>query len=322
MTTIYERPFTNEVIKFARDHNWTVFHIHDQDSYENYRKIATGGGFPDLIMYRTDGQGRASMVVAELKTDAENSMVRPNQDEWLNAYKQFIPSTFVWRPSDWEEIERVLGDGPTSESDERTPPHPKSTMESHPPAGTSDKTLPPYWGTIISNLRAEIREQEFPRGQLAELRRMNINATYCPAFYRLSARRNLARIGGDDAEAKWATIIQGIALMTEHDRGPATRIGRALFSGGDRTRTTAFYNERRLNQLLAARGELLRTLLRRTFRMLVATEQAIYWFQVAELVLNDEYNEEEAERVRREIASDYYAAGAIATRESSTNQEE
>ena len=42
-----ERPFTNEVIALARDHNWDVFHIHDQDSYENYRKVATGAGYPD-----------------------------------------------------------------------------------------------------------------------------------------------------------------------------------------------------------------------------------------------------------------------------------
>ena len=315
MTSVYERPFTNEVIRFARDHNWTVFHIHDQDSYENYRKVATGGGYPDLIMHRIDEQGKASMVVAELKTDAQTSVVKPNQEEWLYAFSKFIP-TFVWRPSDWENIEQVLGDSPEPNDNGRTEPAPPTAPD------TRENKLPPYLGTIINNLRAEIREQEFPRGQLAELRRMNVNTTRCPAFYRLLAARNLSGIGGNDSEAKWATIIQGIALMTAHDHGSSTRIGHVLFNGGDLNRTTAFYSETRLSQLLVARGQLLRTLMRRTFRMLAGTERAIYWRQVAEFILNDGFNEDEADKVRQEIASDYYTAEAAANHRNTTNQEE
>ena len=306
MITMFERPFTNKVIKFARDYNWEVFHIHDQDSYENYRKIATGGGFPDLVLHRIDDQGHASMVVAELKTDADYSVVRPDQEQWLNAYKQFIP-TFVWRPSDWEEVERVLRDGPPlrgSDSDPASPPFPVSPEE---------KMLPPRLWAIVNSLRYEIREQEFPRGDRASLRRMEI-ASPASVFWRISASRNLANIGGRDSDEKWASILQGIALLVEQDHGQPIGIGLALFR--------ANYSERRFGQLLAARGPLLRTLMRRTFRMLARTEQTIYWPPVAELILNDGYNEVEAERVRRDIAGDYYRAMARANQPTRIEEEE
>ena len=50
----------------------------------------------------------------------------------------------------------------------------------------------------------------------------------------------------------------------------------------------------------------MRVLMGRIFRMLTQTEQALYWPQIAELILNDGFNEKEAERVRSHIASDYY----------------
>ena len=300
MNTLNERPFTNEVIRFARDNNWEVFHIHDQDSYENYRKIASGGGFPDLIMYRFS-EGKAVMVVAELKTDAPSSVVRPNQDEWLKAYRQFIP-TFVWRPGDWEEIERVLTKGPQAGEGRLKENAPPSAKES----------LPDHLGAIINGLRAEIREQEFPRGDHAQLRRMDPSAPGPAVFWRLYAGRKLSQIGGEDAEKKWATIIQGIALLSEHDRGSQRSFGRSLFEGDDPNRSSPFYSERRLNQLLVARGQTFRTLLRRAFRMLVDTGQCIYWPQVVELVLNDGLNEGEADRIRSKIAFDYYRSSAIA----------
>lgn len=301
-----ERPFTNEVIALARDHNWDVFHIHDQDSYENYRKIATGAGYPDLIMYRTDQRGETSMIVAELKTDADNSAVRPNQEEWLRAYEQFVP-TFVWRPSDWPEIQQVLRDGPSPSRVGRA----TGQVDS---ARGKERILLSNLKVIVDNLRSDIREQEFSTGHRAQLRRLNPEVLGPAAFWRLFTRRNLSKIGGPDSQKKWAAVIQGIALMTGHDRGSPTPLGRALFSGGDQERTKALYSEHRLNQLLAARGQLLRTLLRRAFRILVGTEQAIYWPQVAELILYDGNNEDEAEKVRHQIASDYYRAEAIALR--------
>ena len=313
MSTIRERPFTNEVIREARAQNWEVFHIHDQDSVENYRKLATGAGFPDLILYRTEEQG-ASMIAAELKVDADYSVVRPNQEAWLSAFEQFMP-TFVWRPSDWDAIEKVLREGPPTKENAAQTTTARAT-ETIPP-----NVLPPNLPAIVGRLRQTIREQEFPSGDLASLRRMEITSPSL-VFRRLAAERRLAGIGGTDSDEKWACLLQGMALLAEQDHGRVVRIGRALFSGGDAGRREPFYSERRFDQLLQARGAMLRTLLRRCFRMLVGTDQSLYWVQVAEFVLNDGFNETAAESVRRDIAQDYYAARAIANRESQSQQEE
>ena len=311
--TMRERPFTNEVIAFARDNNWEVFHIHDQDSRENYRKLATGSGFPDLVMFRTDPSGKASMIVAELKVDEDYSVVRRDQREWLNAYQQFIP-TYEWRPSDWEEIEQVIEFGP-SEDDGSLVSNLGNATESR------ENVLPRYLSTIISNLRNDINEQEFSRGDRASLRRMDIERLNAPAFQKLVARRNLSGIGGENSAVKWATTMQGIALLSDYDVGKAINFGEALFTGGDRERQVPFYSETRLCQLLAARGSMLRALMARAFRMLASAGLSIYWFQVSELILNDEFNEREADRVRDEIAADYYAAQVRSNRRATQSTE-
>ena len=79
-------------------------------------------------------------------------------------------------------------------------------------------------------------------------------------FWRLTARYDVLR--GEESERRWGLILHGIALMTKtggdtigrsaHVRG--LPVGRALFTGGDVNRTTAFYSESRFNRLLTARG--------------------------------------------------------------------
>ena len=305
---MFERPFTNEVIALARDNGWTVFHVHDQSSYENYRKIATGKGYPDLVLYRFDKVNTVSMLVVELKSELPSRRVGPEQEEWLTAFGQFIP-TRVWRPSDWDEINQVLKDGP---------PQVTTRLRSRPTetAPTADNSLPEYLPVITNNLRSDLREQEFSRGELAELRRMDVHRPSAPTFWRLATRRNLTQIGGPDAVQKWASIIHGIAMLVEYEFSPPMRFGRALFEGGTQERISALISPLRFATLLAARGPLFRTLIRRAFRILASNAQPIYWDQVARLILNDGYNEDEAERIRYEIAEDYYRAESRATRPS------
>ena len=141
------------------------------------------------------------------------------------------------------------------------------------------------------------------------------------AFWRLTARYELS--GSPEVERKWALVLHGIALMTKtagddaagrsaHVRGMP--IGRALFAGDNPERTTPFYSETRLNRLLTARGAMLRTLLARMFRMMAAANQGFDWYQMAQLILSDGYDEERADRIRRNIARDYYWAENRANR--------
>ena len=84
-----EKDFQRQVIELAELNGFLVYHTHDS------RKSAKG--FPDLVMARTE-----RVVFAELKT--EKGLVSREQWLWLAA----LPNAYVWRPSDWDSIVKVL----------------------------------------------------------------------------------------------------------------------------------------------------------------------------------------------------------------------
>ncbi len=88
-----EKQFLEQVKSYAKLCGWLVYHTHDSRR--------SSAGFPDLVLLRG-----LRLVVAELKS--EDGVVRPDQRTWIAAFMGANVSTFVWRPSDWEQIERVL----------------------------------------------------------------------------------------------------------------------------------------------------------------------------------------------------------------------
>ena len=172
------------------------------------------------------------------------------------------------------------------------------------------------WGDIAVGFASQLARDDFRRGDLAELRRMDPDKPGPTAFWRLMAQRDLLEYGAV-VERKWALIIHGLALMTPakaeesggrtaHDSGAP--VGRALFLGGESQRITGFYSEMRLNRLLTARGPMLRTLLARMFRMMAAANGSFDWREMARFILNEGHYEAVAEEGRRRIARDYYRA--------------
>ena len=164
-------------------------------------------------------------------------------------------------------------------------------------------------------LAALIASENFPRGDLAQLRRMDPDTPDAAAFWRFMARQDLFR--GPEIEAKWALIMHGIALMTPTNTGDGNPrsahdgyipVGRALFQGGDSQRLMGFYSETRFNRLMTARGSMLRTLLARLFRMLASADVSFNWREMASFILNENYNDDAAERSRRRIAREYFQA--------------
>ena len=164
---------------------------------------------------------------------------------------------------------------------------------------------PANWGGIAVGYAREMASDDFRRGDLAELRRMDPDAPDAAVVWRLLARRDLLR--GRQVENKWALILHGIALMTPtasggrpsrsaHDGRIA--VGRALYLGGESERASAYYSAPRLSRLLTARDPILRTLLARIFRMLAAADQPFNWWEMASFILNEGYNEEAAEQAR------------------------
>lgn len=101
-----ESEFQDAVIEYARIYGWRVAHFRPARTASGWRTAvaADGKGFPDLTMVRG-----TRLAVAELK--GERGRVGPDQQAWLDALKAAGVETYIWRPSDWPAIEKVLGRG-------------------------------------------------------------------------------------------------------------------------------------------------------------------------------------------------------------------
>ena len=104
-----ESDFTRMVIDLARLCRWRVAHFRTVQiarksgaTYFATPVQGDGAGFPDLILVR-----KRRCIAAELKVGKNNTSEA--QDEWLAAFRGTgSVEAFVWRPEEWEEIERVL----------------------------------------------------------------------------------------------------------------------------------------------------------------------------------------------------------------------
>lgn len=89
-----EKQFQQVVVDLARDLGWMVYHT--------YNSRRSEPGFPDLTMVR-----RGRVIFAELKT--EEGKLAPEQDVWLTSLAECEDiEVYVWRPSEWEDIQEVL----------------------------------------------------------------------------------------------------------------------------------------------------------------------------------------------------------------------
>lgn len=271
------------MIDAAHHYGWQPFHLRDRDSIH----IVRGRGFPDLVMYRKDPTtDQIELIAAELKRGYDSEL-RAEQAEWLEALGQHIPA-YEWRPENWDAIESVLRDGP--ESGKETPHGERRRSSGH---------LPSNFGNVITNLAETIEAKEYGTGNLARLRRMDYNAPNSSAFWQLMVRDGMPT---NPDKPKWGLIVHGIALMAHGaDRAHNRRIpvGQAL---------QQVYSEDRLSTLLAARSSTLHSLLARLFRMLANEGCSFNWREMAWFILNEGYNEAQADQSRVEIARAYYRA--------------
>ena len=108
--SITESEFQRQVIQLAKLRGWLVHHTRPArikvQGVETYRTpIAGHAGFPDLVLAR-----RGRVIYAELKAQA--GQLREDQIKWRDAMcppeRQAFCGWFLWRPSDWAQIERVL----------------------------------------------------------------------------------------------------------------------------------------------------------------------------------------------------------------------
>ncbi len=88
-----EAQWQDQVITLAKLRGWWVFHDHDS------RRNAAG--LPDLLLLRD------RLVVAELKTT--HGRIRTAQADVGARFHSAGIESYIWRPSDLPEIQRVLG---------------------------------------------------------------------------------------------------------------------------------------------------------------------------------------------------------------------
>jgi hypothetical protein len=120
-----EKQFQATVIELAQRMRWKTAHFHDSRREVKRRdgtRLVIGdrdaAGFPDFVAVRGP-----RLVIAEFK--AEKGLVKPEQQVWLDALGAVEQETnewlsieapdvgvgvevYLWRPSDWPEIELVL----------------------------------------------------------------------------------------------------------------------------------------------------------------------------------------------------------------------
>lgn len=104
---IPEKTLQADIMELARMTGWRLVHFHD-----SRRMVTRGGksfmigdkdakGFPDLLLLRPP-----SILVIEVKR--ELGKVEPEQEAWLQAWRDCGVDVIVARPSNWEEVQRKL----------------------------------------------------------------------------------------------------------------------------------------------------------------------------------------------------------------------
>jgi hypothetical protein len=89
-----EAEWQRTVTDYATLRGWRWFH--DNDSRRNK------AGLPDLLLVRD-----RRLVFAELKREKVVGL-RREQEAWIRALNVTPAEVYVWRPSSWNDVERIL----------------------------------------------------------------------------------------------------------------------------------------------------------------------------------------------------------------------
>lgn len=102
MVTISEEYFFDQVVDLAHLYGWKVAHFRPARTKWGWRTAvsANGAGFPDCVFLRE------RVIYAELKS--ETGELSPEQYEWLATLAEAGQEVYLWKPSDFEEIQKVL----------------------------------------------------------------------------------------------------------------------------------------------------------------------------------------------------------------------
>jgi hypothetical protein len=99
---LLEADWQRTVIEAAHVLGWRVGHFRKARTNKGWRTpvSADGKGFPDLVLVRD------RIVYAELKSETGKPSL--DQKAWRDAILGAGGEWYLWRPGDWEEVQRVL----------------------------------------------------------------------------------------------------------------------------------------------------------------------------------------------------------------------
>lgn len=107
LETLSEALFMGQVTDLATRRGWRWLHIEpgltDRGRYRTPVKGSLGPGWPDLILIR--GQ---RIIAAELKSQKGKPPTPKQADVLATIEATGMAETYVWKPSDWDEIEVIL----------------------------------------------------------------------------------------------------------------------------------------------------------------------------------------------------------------------
>jgi hypothetical protein len=97
-----EAEFQRAVTDLASVLGWRIFHPRRAQTGGRWSTPVgyDGAGFPDLTLVRD------RLVMAELKS--ERGQLTADQKVWVGMLADAGVEVHVWRPQDWDEIERTL----------------------------------------------------------------------------------------------------------------------------------------------------------------------------------------------------------------------
>lgn len=101
-----EDAFLDNVMQLARHCGWTkVVHFRPARTAKGWRTAGSGDvvGWPDLLLIHPP---TGTLIVAELKIPP--NVCTPEQESWLQAFRDADIAAYVWTPDSWAQIEDVL----------------------------------------------------------------------------------------------------------------------------------------------------------------------------------------------------------------------
>ena len=148
----------------------------------------------------------------------------------------------------------------------------------------------------VPALARALAEPHFSTGERAALKRMGLDGPTPLALHRFMLRYLDESWQGERWLPHWRALVCALAIQRDGGFDPSRPLGQAL--------AEARFAQSRLERLLAANDETLRTLALRAARQVAAKGIACDWRQLAELIFSQD--PDARERANTRVARDYY----------------